>query len=198
MGKRDHDITLPAEYEDPHPPLPATTLERAQYIADLMECGRWQRRKTVRELSEAWGKARETIEGYACEASRLLMIPAAERDQRRAELAATVKAIFDDARRRPNLATGLPDYGSSLKAAELYARYSGLDVVTQIRVTVEQELDRVLARLERRLPLEVYEQVLEAVRAGDDVDSGALGGSEVDAVARLALPAAGRDVDGSD
>lgn len=197
MGKRDHDLAYDDEYQPSHPPKPETPKERVEYVADLMASGRWRRRVTSRELAEAWGQARDTIDGYAKEAHRLLMIPTHERDERRAELAAKAMAIADKAESRPNLVTGLPDYGSALKAMELFAKYSGIDVETHVRVTVEREIDIVMARLERRLPPDIYEQVLEASRAGDD-DVGTLGGSSPYEVSRLALPAAVGDVDGSD
>lgn len=100
---------------------------RVQYIAELMSEDRWRTRVTERELAQAWDLSVARIRNLATEASRSLRIDAADRDALRAALMTRMDRIARDALATVNTITGLPDYGSAIKASEAQAKFAGLD-----------------------------------------------------------------------
>ena len=58
---------------DEIPPVPDTVSDRIEFIADTMSDLKWQRGKTGKLIANQWGLSVSTVEGYAAEASRLVI-----------------------------------------------------------------------------------------------------------------------------
>lgn len=121
----------------PAPPgLESTVEERVSFIADEMASGRWEAYASRAILAKAWGIGDERVRQLASEAHRLVAFDPEERDRKRASLAAFCAKTRDRASTMLNDITGLPDFGSALKAAELEAKFIGIELATTNKVEV--------------------------------------------------------------
>jgi len=100
--------------------------DRVRYIAELMSDGEYHAYATRAELAKAWGVGDGAIRKYAAEASRLVGLDPEERDRLRVSLGNFCKRVREDASTAISKVTGLPDYASTLKAAELEGRFMGI------------------------------------------------------------------------
>lgn len=118
------------------PPRESSTEERVIFVAGEMASGRWDGYVSRVPLAMAWGVTDDRIRQLATEAHRLLAYDPAERDQKRASLAAFCAQQRERASRERNMVTGLPDFGAALKAAELEAKFIGIELATKATVEV--------------------------------------------------------------
>lgn len=113
-------------------PLAASNAEqRVDYIAGVMASGRWRGYLSRVELAERWGVKEPAVRHYSAEASRVLKRDPEEVERRKAELAAWCDSVRDHAMTHTSFVSGLPDYGSALKATELMAKFEGIELDTK-------------------------------------------------------------------
>lgn len=124
--------------------------ERIEILADLMVGGKYKTRETARALAQRWGIGHRTIENDACEAARMLAVPPDQREARRASVAAYFERLAHEAHLNVNKRTGLPDYGASIRAMELYARYAGLDLENSSQPAATSDLAAAAERVRAR------------------------------------------------
>jgi hypothetical protein len=120
-------------------PYLETADERIHFIAGLMSENKWPAWPDSvayrRVLADKWGVSDSSIRSYSAQAHRLIALDPDEREQLRAELAKRMKRIADDAETRENNVTGLPDYGSAIKALDQYAKYSGIELEQKVKLS---------------------------------------------------------------
>lgn len=112
----------------PPPDRASSTVERVRYIADEMAGGRWDGYNSRAPLAEIWGITDSTVRNYSAEAHRLCEFEPQEILERRRSLGAFVAVQRARASRMVSRVTGLPDFGSVLRAAELEAKFIGIDL----------------------------------------------------------------------
>ncbi len=105
-----------------------TVDDRIRWCMQLMGEGKWFGYVTRVELGEAWGVSEATVCKAATEASRRLAADPEDLEQARKEHAAFCARIQREALASRSRVTGLPDYASALKAAELSAKFKRIDL----------------------------------------------------------------------
>jgi hypothetical protein len=101
---------------------------RVLLIADMMARNEYRTRLTASDLARTWGVAYETVVGYACEASRLFLIPPEQLDAKRAQLAATFEALAWQAANDRDEKTGLAAPYDAARILLEYAKLVGIEV----------------------------------------------------------------------
>ena len=129
---KKHERRLAAQVRPPSRlgPTPRVTgvAERVQWCAKVMAHGEWYGYPTHNELAEAWGCAVQTIRQYSAEAHRWLTLDAQALIELRTALALYCARIQREASEKRNKQTGLPDYRAALQAAELVAKFNGIEL----------------------------------------------------------------------
>lgn len=140
--------------------------ERVAYIADVMSRNEWpvwpESLAFRKKLAEEWGLSESTVRDYAAEAHRIVAIDPEERERLREEIAKRMKRLADDAEQRQNMITGLPDYGSAIKALDMHAKYAGIEL--------EQKL-----KLSGAVQLEDIDALRKRIEGGDGGEAGGTG-----------------------
>lgn len=129
------DIPSFTEIEDDS----ARKSERINWICNVMRENRWPvwpASLMFRQvLAQTWGVAEATIRGYSAEAHRIIEIDPLDRAQLAQDVAREMDAIKLDALATINHQTGLPDYGSAIKALELKAKYLGAEPPKEVKLS---------------------------------------------------------------
>lgn len=100
---------------------PESVSDRVDYIADIMSELRWARGKSGRLIAKRWGLAQSTVDGYASEASRKIVV-----DREAASRDITViasKLMLESAR--------AGDTNGVWKMADILAKVSGANAPTK-------------------------------------------------------------------
>jgi hypothetical protein len=71
-----------------------TVAERVAYIVGMMERLEWERGRSARKLAELWGLAKDTVEGHAAEAHRLVT---ADKDEAVRDITIGARKLFREA-----------------------------------------------------------------------------------------------------
>lgn len=120
------------------PELPDKTA-RVAWIADLMRALMWPvwpDALTYRQkLGIAWGVSESTIRDYAAEAHRVVALDPQDRLEMALDIARKMDAISEDALATINEQTGLPDYGSAIRALEAKAKFLGAEPPKEVKLT---------------------------------------------------------------
>lgn len=117
----------------PPPPGPESTVqERVEYIANEMVLGRWDGYISRAPLAKAWALTDSRVQQIATEAHRLVAYDPQQREEKRMALAAFVAQQRERAAAMKNRITGLPDFAAALKAAELEAKFVGIEFEEQV------------------------------------------------------------------
>jgi hypothetical protein len=122
-------------YHDDAPKGAETPLDRRiDYICAAMALGNWHGYLSRVELAGYWGTVEATIRHYSADAHRALKRDPEELERRKAELAAWCDSVRDHAMTHVHGISGLPDYASALKAAELAAKFEGIEIDQKTKV----------------------------------------------------------------
>jgi len=115
------------------------------FVADLMAEDKWpcwpDSLVFRRMLGDIWGVSESSVRAYAAEAHRMVALNPEDRAVLQEELAKRMKRIADDAETRCSTATGLPDYGSAVKALESYAKFSGIELEQKVKLSGSVKLE---------------------------------------------------------
>lgn len=123
------------EYDDAPAGSPPDKEARIDYLAHLMCEARYRTRYTARALGKKWGLESQTVANDACDASRMLRLTPEQREEYRTRWQLFCEKIAHEARTNLNQVTLLADYKSALAAAELAAKFAGVDAVTPATAT---------------------------------------------------------------
>jgi hypothetical protein len=112
---------------------------RVGWIVDRMRELSWPRwpesLKYRQRLAAAWGVAESTVRDYSAEAHRTVELDPVDKSMVAEDIARTLDAIAQDALATVNEVTGLPDYGSAIRALEAKAKFLGAEPTKQVHVT---------------------------------------------------------------
>jgi len=86
-------------------------------------------------LAMAWGVSESTVRDYSAEAHRVIQLDPVDRAMVAYDIARTMDAITQDALATVNEQTGLPDYGSAIRAQTEKARFLGAEPPKEHKVT---------------------------------------------------------------
>jgi len=129
---------------------------RVDWIYGVMLTNRWPEpakgtAALFREkVAAAWGIEECTVRAYAAEASRRVKLDPELREQQTIALLNRFLALADQAAVERNMTTGLPDFGSAIKALERFADFSGITPEHKVKLTGTVTLDD-LDALRRRV-----------------------------------------------
>jgi hypothetical protein len=154
---------------------------RIRQIAILMRDLRWNT-ETRFALAEKWGLREPTVRKYSAAASKLIQSELEDDQETRGVAAAALRKIAADCEtfaramhaKKPQIAVNALKV--KLEAIRTIAALCGLNAPQQheVRMVTEalkREHDQMFDRLERRLPHEVFQQVLEALSEDDGSDA---------------------------
>lgn len=133
-GKKSEPRRLRAR-ERERPGNGCAVADRVAWCVHLMSTGDWHGYVTRVELAEAWGCSEKRVQEHAAEASRRLRLEGDELAQARLAHAGYLRRIRDDALKTRNMVTGVPDYGSAIRATELAAKFEGHDLAQHVELT---------------------------------------------------------------
>ena len=102
--------------------------ERIRYLIRLLATGNYYSRATCLALGEEWNLDWRTVKNDACEAARRLRFDPAELEAERQKLAQFCEQMRGKAANERNLQTGLSDVRAALEAAQLEARFKGIEL----------------------------------------------------------------------
>jgi hypothetical protein len=102
--------------------------ERVRRVMHMMAAGTWYGYLSRCELAAEWGCTEGTIKSDAAEAHRLLTLDPAQLDEDRAALAAYCARMRRFAAKERNAMTGMRDIAGAMRAAELEAKFRGIDL----------------------------------------------------------------------
>ncbi len=127
------------------PKVGPTPAARVRFIADVMACDQWpvypESIGFREELARHWRVSEKTVRTYSAEAHRALAAEPEDLERIKGHVAARMRRIADAAESTPNMVTGVPDFGSAIKALNDYARYSGIELEQKVRVSGSVSLD---------------------------------------------------------
>jgi hypothetical protein len=144
--------------------------QRVEYVAAEMAAGRWDGYRSRLPLAQRWGVEDSTVRNYSTEAHHLVAYSQQERDEKRRSLAAFVAVQRERAQSMTSLITGLPDFGAVLKAAELEAKFLGIELDGPKRLEVSGRGGGPLA-----ISIDEIDETLRAVKSNTDDDDGGSG-----------------------
>lgn len=128
-----------------HPPCPATSTERVDYVFGLMLDMKWERGRTAGELAKAWGLTQSTIENYSCEATRRVKAQLADPDATAADagiiLRRAIQGAYDEKKWR-----------DVIKGVEVISNLTGAVAPTRVRVGEDPPAKMSEAELMKLLP----------------------------------------------
>jgi len=112
---------------------------RVAWIVDRMRELTWpvfpESLRYRQRLAMVWGVSESTIRDYSAEAHRVVELDPIDRAQMSYDIARKMDAISEDALATINEQTGLPDYGSAIRALEAKARFLGAEPPKEHKVT---------------------------------------------------------------
>lgn len=111
---------------------PTETADRIEHVADLMRTGMWVRGVSALPLSELWGLAVATVEGYAAEASRIVAREVADPEALKTEVATVLRENLHRASKAGEYkaVASLGDVVTKIMGARVPERHQHAHVVT--------------------------------------------------------------------
>lgn len=116
----------PAREPLPIPPKNSPTSEKVAYCVQLMLRGQWRGYTTRHGLADVWGYTDDTVARFAAEAGRRFRLDPDQIEQEKIAHAMAFERIERKALRMRSTATGLPDFGSAIKARLEMAHFQGI------------------------------------------------------------------------
>jgi Glu-tRNA(Gln) amidotransferase subunit E-like FAD-binding protein len=160
------------------------TLDKIREIAALMRALRWNAEQRFR-LAEKWGMREPSVRKLAARASRIVQDEIESDGETRGVAAAALRKIATDCERfslearvgkKPQYQVAVNALRVKLEAVRAIAALCGLNAPQQHEVkhvmeALEREHEEMFSRLERRLPHEVFQQVLAALSGDEDASA---------------------------
>lgn len=146
--------------------------ERVAHIIQLMSEGRYEGAATRLVLAQKWNVSDDVVRTNAAEAHRQLSADPEEVVRQKASLAAFCGRMREQAATKRNKVTGLADVSAALKAAELQAKFMGIDIEPAKKVELTGSGGGPVS-----VTLDEVDSALQAAEQNGAPDPGSPGGS---------------------
>lgn len=118
---------------------------RVMFIVNMMVDATWpvwpEALAFRRSLAAKWGTSESAIKSYAAEAHRVVALDPDDRDQLRAKMARNYQELAEEIRLSESRITGLPDWGSVIKARDNFAKFAGIEFEQKVRLSGSVSLE---------------------------------------------------------